>query len=125
MKDGTRKILAKARRALGAARELSSQGAVDMAAGRAYYAMVYAAKALLYERGVRLQSHAGIVDALERQTASSHLPASHADWLREAIARRVADRDTDLVPTSADADSLIERATEIVLAATDLLERPP
>lgn len=45
MKEETRKLLAKAERALHAARALLSAGDTEFAAGRAYYAMLYVAQA--------------------------------------------------------------------------------
>jgi uncharacterized protein (UPF0332 family) len=125
MKAGTRKILAKAVRSLEAARELSSDGAIDLAAGRGYYAMLYAAKALIYEKGLRVSAHAAIVDAFERHVVGmGSVSASHLDWIREALRRRTTDREADLALTSSDVEGLVEQAGEIVAEATRLLEKP-
>ena len=60
MKEQNRKLLDKAARAIHAAEVLLAAGEVDFAAGRAYYAMFYAAEALLYERGLRSRKHSGV-----------------------------------------------------------------
>jgi uncharacterized protein (UPF0332 family) len=54
-------------------------GAPDAAAARAFYALLYAAKALLNERGVRLHAHARIAAAVDPPLR---------DALTDAIARR-------------------------------------
>ena len=126
MKDGTRKILAKAVRSLEAAKELLSDGAIDLAAGRGYYAMLYAAKAVLYENGVHLQAHARIVETFERDIVrSGRVPGPHADWIRQALHRRMLDRESEIAPTSADVETLVEQARQIVAQASRTLTEPP
>jgi uncharacterized protein (UPF0332 family) len=51
LKDHTRNLLDKAARAIRVASLLVDNGETEFAAGRAYYAMFYAAEALLYEAG--------------------------------------------------------------------------
>ena len=126
MKEGTRKILAKAVRSLEAAKELLSDGVIDLAAGRGYYAMLYAAKALLYENGVHVQAHARIVETFERDIVRrGRVPASHLDWIRAALRRRTLDRESELAPTSADVETLIEQARQIVAEASRALTEQP
>jgi uncharacterized protein (UPF0332 family) len=60
VKEETRKLLDKSARAVRAARLLLENGETDFAAGRAYYAMFYAAEALLWEEGHRSSSHSGV-----------------------------------------------------------------
>ena len=118
MQEGTEKIFAKASRSLGAARELLAEGALDLAAGRAYYAMLYAAKALLCERGLRLVAHSRIVEAFEERLAGAGaVSATHAVWLREALGRRTGED----APTSTDVEVLVHRAGQIVDEASLLL----
>ncbi len=52
MKSESRLLLNKAERAIRAAEALVQADESDFAAGRAYYAMLYAAEALLFERGL-------------------------------------------------------------------------
>lgn len=51
------RLLAKARASQRAAILLESESYLDFAASRAYYAMFYAAQALLLERGLSFSSH--------------------------------------------------------------------
>jgi uncharacterized protein (UPF0332 family) len=60
LKEPSRKLVDKAARAIHAAEVLLAASEVDFAAGRAYYAMFYAAEALLYERGLRSRKHSGV-----------------------------------------------------------------
>jgi uncharacterized protein (UPF0332 family) len=59
MKEEMSKLLDKAARAVRAAERLLADGDADFAAGRAYYAMSYAAEALLAETGRRFRKHSG------------------------------------------------------------------
>jgi len=114
MKEGTEKLLGKARRALGKAETVLGAGAVDLAAGRAYYAMLHAAQALLNERGLRPRSHAAVHDAFRsRFTAAGLLDEKLHLWMVEAHARRAAEIDL----AESDAERLLERAREFVTAA--------
>jgi uncharacterized protein (UPF0332 family) len=112
MRPGTDKLLAKAERAAYAAAASLDAGAAEMAGARAFYAMLYAAKALLNERAVRLQSHARIIDALnrERPPAAPQL----AEWLASALERRRNGDAGEL--TAEEAARLVERAGQIVAA---------
>jgi HEPN domain. len=51
MKEATRQLFARALDAIEAAEILATNGKIDFAAGRAYYAMFYVAEALLNEKG--------------------------------------------------------------------------
>jgi len=61
MKDQYQEILDKAQDSLDAARLLVGQTYFDFAASRAYYAMYYAAEALLLVRGLSFSSHAAVI----------------------------------------------------------------
>src|SRR5215471_5933071 len=74
MKPETEKLLAKASRAIAAAKLLLQAGDVDFAAGRAYYAMFYVAEALLAEKGVG--SGGTVPFRLLTGTSSPRLPSS-------------------------------------------------
>ena len=60
MKPETEKLLAKASRAIDAAKLLLQAGDADFAAGRAYYVMFYVAEALLAEKGRRFRRHSAV-----------------------------------------------------------------
>jgi len=110
MRPGTDKLLAKAERAAQGAAAALEAGDPDAAAGRAFYALLYAAKVLLNERGLRLRTHVRIAAALQR-AAPPEAPLL-AEWLEAAIARRRAGEEVEL--TYADAAQLVECAREVV-----------
>lgn len=60
-------LLRKARRCLVSARRHVDEGDHDFAVSRAYYAMFYAAVALLLSRGRRYSRHTGLIDGLHRE----------------------------------------------------------
>ena len=113
MQPGTDKLLAKAQRALDAAEAALADGASDVAAGRAFYAVLNAAKARLNERGLSLRTHARVAAAYAALPALAEAPG---DWLGEALALRAR--------LAADADGLdyasvqqlVERARRFVAA---------
>jgi uncharacterized protein (UPF0332 family) len=113
VRPGSDKLLAKAERAADNAAVALEQGAGDLAAARAFAAMLNAAKALLNERGARLRTHARIAAALAALPAVDGAPA---DWLAEALAarRRLADHgELDYAAI----ERLVERARGFVAAA--------
>ena len=63
-------LLEKSLANLSAARLLLENGFPDIAASRAYYAMFYAAEALLLADGQRYSSHRGVISALGRDYAA-------------------------------------------------------
>jgi uncharacterized protein (UPF0332 family) len=106
-------LLAKADRAAAAAAAALGSGAPDLAAARAFGAMLSAAKAVLCERGVRLRTHARIAAALARVDALPDPPV--AQWLADAIARRHGGEAEAL--TFEEAGELVSRAAAFVAAA--------
>jgi len=104
LKPGTDKLLIKAERAARVARLGLDAGAPQAAAGRAFYALLYAAKAILNERGLRPHAHVRIAAALPRE--HGHL----REQLSDAIARR---RDGEEMEYG-EAEDLVERARTCV-----------
>ena len=64
-------LLGKARRSLSAAERLLRDGDNDFAVSRAYYAMFYAAQALLLTRDIRRSKHSGVIAAFNQQFIQS------------------------------------------------------
>ncbi len=60
MKSNTQFLLDKAEQSIGAAESLLRDGYRDFSAGRAYYAMFYAAEALLAEKELEFKKHIGV-----------------------------------------------------------------
>ncbi len=111
MQPGTDKLLAKAERSALTAAAALEAGAPEAAAGRAFYALLYAAKARLNERRIRLRSHARIAAALARVGGADAGPLR--EWLSAAIERR----------RHADAGELThEEAAELVAHARAAVE---
>lgn len=107
-------MLAKARRALAAAEAALVGGATAIAAGHAFYAMLYAAKARLNDSGLSLRSHARIAAAY---AALPEIDAAPAVWLEEALAsRRRLVNDPDGLDYVA-VQELFERARRFVAAS--------
>ena len=114
MQPGTDKLLAKAARALATAEAALDGGAVDVAAGRAFYALLNAAKARLNEHGQRVHAHARIAAAYAALPPIDEAPAT---WLGEALALRA-----ELAPDPDGLDhaavaALVARARRFVTAA--------
>lgn len=91
MKDSTRLLMEKSQRAVGAAKILYREGALEFAAGRAYYAMFYVAEALLNEKSVHFSKHGGVHGAFGEHCVKTGLfdPMYHR-WLLDAYERRIA-----------------------------------
>lgn len=123
MKETARKFLDKGEQSIAAAEHLLLDGYAEFAASRAYYAMFYAAEALLSEHGRRFRKHAGVHSAFGQQFAKTGLidPKFHR-WLLDAFDKRVkSDYGVDEVLVRVDAEVLIHQAEEFLAAARQLL----
>jgi uncharacterized protein (UPF0332 family) len=116
VKPGTDKLLARAARASSAGERALESGAPDVAAARAYAAMIAAAKGLLNEKGLRFVSHAAISTAFEKHASASGVGEEQVARLREALERRERGAREDLAITFEDAREMVERAREFVEA---------
>ena len=126
MKQETGKLLQKAARAIRAAETLLNDGDVEFAAGRAYYAMFYAASALLDERNLGFAKHGGVHAAFGREFAKTNLldPKFHR-WLIAAFGKRVqGDYGIDAVLTPEEVGRMIEQAREFLEEARRFLGAP-
>ncbi len=127
MNEASRKLLDKATRAIHAAGILLQEGEVDFAAGRAYYAMFYAAEALVFERGLRFRKHGSVHAAFgEHFVKTGKIDPKFHRWLLDAFDRRLlADYDVEGVLTYEEVSRLIEQAREFVDEARRHLEAGP
>lgn len=110
MRPGTVRLLAKAERAAQVAAAALEGGAPDVAAGRAFYAILYAAKAALNERGIRLHAHVRIAAAVDEPVR---------EYLTAAIARR---RSGEADVTYDEAAAMVDRAHACVIAVGDRMQ---
>ena len=118
------KMIDKAGRALSAAQILLDGGSPDFSAGRAYYAMLYSAQALLTERGLHFRKHGGVHAAFgEHFVKTGILEQKYHRWLLDAYDKRL-DGDygieTGILPD--DARILIDQATDFIKAIRNALE---
>ncbi len=125
MKEHTRLLLEKADHALRAARILEESDEIEFAAGRLYYAMLYVAEALLYERGLVFRKHSAVHAAYGKEFAKPGLldPKFHR-WLLTAFDARIQG-DYHVAPplTDEDVEVGLDRANEFLGAARAFLER--
>jgi uncharacterized protein (UPF0332 family) len=109
-------LLHKSRRSLAAAERLLGDGDYDFAVSRAYYAMFYAAQALLLTRDIRRSKHSGIIAAFNEQfVREGKVPHQLFISLRDAFDDR-AEGDYGLVVISE------EQACAGIAAAREFVE---
>ena len=125
MKESTEKFLEKAFRSLQAAERLTEGADAEFGIGRAYYAMFYAAQALLNEKGLRFRKHAGVHSAFAEQFVKSGLiDKRYHRWLLAGFSKRItADYGIEAELTLEDATLLIGQAREFLGAAKIFLEK--
>ena len=127
MKEEPRKLLEKAERSLSAAEVLAGAGDAELAAGRAYYAMLHTAQALLRQNDLRYRKHASVHGAYGKHFAKSGTldPKFHR-WMLVAFNQRIkGDYDTDSGIDMATASRTIEQAREFLAAAPQHLSGTP
>jgi uncharacterized protein (UPF0332 family) len=119
-------LLSKAERSIAAAGMLLRTGDTDFAASRAYYAMSYAAEALLLSRGLSFNKHTGVHAAFGKHfTKSGEFHAKYHRWLLEAFAARIAgDYGADVVLENAEVEETIQRAHAYLRATREYLHGP-
>lgn len=125
MKKTTAKLLEKAARSLKVAEGLMKSGDAEFSVGRAYYAMFYAAQALLNEEELRFRKHAGVHSGFaERFVKSGLLDKKYHRWLLSAFSKRITgDYGIEAELTPEDASLLIGQAQEFLVAAKMFLEK--
>lgn len=104
-----RELLTKADRALTAARLLVEHGLNESATSEAYYAMFYAAKAALLQKGLSFSRHSAVLAAFGREFVKSGLLDQKLHgWLIDSENARI---DADYgPPTNIPEDDVVEMA---------------
>ena len=125
MKETTEKLLEKASRSVQAAEHLAKDGDAEFAVGRAYYAMFYAAQALLNEKTLRFLRHSGVHNAFAEQFIKSGLiDKRYHRWLVAAFNKRITgDYGIESDLTLEDASLLVGQSRELIDAARQYLEK--
>lgn len=123
MKVPTTKLLDRARDAIEAADILLTNEKVDIAAGRAYYAMFYTAEALLNEKGLAYNKHGAVHAAFGKYFAKTKLldPKYHR-WLIDAFDKRlIGDYGVEANLQMDNVATMIHQAQEFLEAAKKYL----
>lgn len=124
MKEEAHQLLEKGERALRAAEILLEAGDAEFAAGRAYYAMLHAAQALLRQRDVQYHRHTGVHSAFGQHFAKTGvLDPKYHRWLLDAFDERI--RGDYGLQTTFEVESVaawVEQAREFLREARRFLE---
>ena len=123
MKPETEKLLQKASRSIRAAEKLLTEGDVDFAASRAYYALFYVAEALLNERELQFKKHGGVHGAFaEHFIKTKQLDPKFHRWLVDAFDERIqGDYEVESQIDSAIVKTTIQQAGEFLQVARQYL----
>lgn len=123
MNDEASRYLAKADHAMIVAEELLAGGHIPDAASKTYYAMFYAAKALLAAEGIDVSKHSAVESALGYHFAKPGRidPKLHRMFINARKIREIADYDIDEEIVEPEASLKIEEGYEFVTAIRKLL----
>ena len=123
MNEHTRKLLDRALDAIEAAEGLMGMNKMEIAAGRAYYAMFYVAEALLEAKGLEFSQHGQVIGAYGVHFAKTkELDPKFHRWLVDAFDIRVmGDYDVEESISAQIVVALINQAREFLGAARDYL----
>lgn len=123
MSDEVRRYLEKADHALRVAEELLQQGYAPDAASKTYYAMFYAAKALLLSEGVDVTKHSAVEASIGYHFAKTGKldPKYHRMLINARKIREIADYDIDEEVIEPDATLKVGEGREFVAAIRRLL----
>lgn len=119
--------LVRAERYLASSRALIGLGDHESAVSRAYYAMFYAARAALRERGVDARTHAGVVSEFGRVFVKpGEVARPHLSALGRALNDRLlAEYDEDVAFSGRQAEHLLTAAEAFVREMMRVLESGP
>ena len=124
MTEDQEELLLKAQQSLAAAQLLLGNDYTDFAASRAYYAMFYAAEALLEGDGLSFSSHSGVISAFGRKFArTKRVPAKFHRYLIEAQnLRTTGDYGQFNAVDQAQASNIVEQYREFLAMVQSLIE---
>ncbi len=119
-------LLVKADRSLAAAEHLCASGFPDFAVGRAYYAMFYAAEALLLSQDLSFSKHSAVVSAFGQHFVKTGILDSslHRHLLEAFDLRNLGDYGAVDAIDAVDARSVLENAKVFCIAARNHLALP-
>ena len=126
MKNHSKKLLEKAVLTLEAAELLLKAKNIENAAGRAYYAMFYVAKALLCEKGFEdFKKHSAVHSAYGEHFSKTRIldPKFHRILIETFDARLKSDYDTDPEIKDSDVLEMLQQAREFLEVARQYLSK--
>lgn len=127
MSDEQAALLHKAAESVEAAKLLFEHGFFDFAASRAYYAMFYAASAILLRKNLSFSKHSAVHAAFGREVAQPRLvPVELHGWLLDAAKARITGDYRTSAPISSEQSAThIERAQRFLHEVNSVFERGP
>lgn len=116
-------LLDKSTRSLVASKSLLQEGNPDFAIARAYYAMFYAAEALLASKGLRYRKHGSVHAAFGEHFAKTGIVDQRFHrWLLDAFDQRIlGDYGVEVTVTEEDAWQVIAHAEEFLAVVRNIL----
>jgi uncharacterized protein (UPF0332 family) len=123
MKPEVHALLHKAHDSLDAAELLGREGYLDFAVPRAYYAMFYAAEAMLLERDLSFSKHSAVIAAFGREFAKTGAidPKYHRYLIDAQDFRNLGDYDIGASVTPDQLDAILDWTREFLAAAEQSL----
>lgn len=123
MKPETQRLLEKAARSISAVESLLAGGFEEFAAARAYYALFYAAQALLSQLGLIYHKHGSVHSLFGQHFAKPGLlDAKYHRWLLDAYDTRVqGDYGVDATIAPERVQTIIDQAKEFLREAGQYL----
>lgn len=113
----------RAEQAVNAAKKLLLDGYYDFAASRAYYAVFYAASALLLQEGLEFRKHSGVIAAIHQRFIKTGRMekefGKNLNWLFEL--RSIGDYGVTVHVPKADAEQAISTAMSFLHKAQSIL----
>jgi uncharacterized protein (UPF0332 family) len=118
-------LIDRANQELGACQLLLEQAYYSVAVSRSYYAMLYAAQALLTDIGMQFTSHGAVHAAFGQHFAKTGRVDSrfHRNLLDLFKKRQVIDYDVPFEASLDDAEKALQQAREFVAMAESYLDR--
>jgi uncharacterized protein (UPF0332 family) len=116
-------LMEKASHSLGAAGQLLKSGYPDFSVGRSYYAMFYAAEALLLTRNLSFSKHKAVISAIGREfIKTDKLPPELHRYISDAFdARQLGDYGPTGCVSAEKARALMGQAKEFVETVSTFL----
>ncbi|PIS31153.1 HEPN domain-containing protein [Candidatus Saganbacteria bacterium CG08_land_8_20_14_0_20_45_16] len=126
MKEEVTKLIYKAERSLKAAENLFDDKDYDFAVSRAYYAMFYAAEALLLTKDLSFSKHSGVVAGFwEHFIKNGILPKELHQIFHNALEERnISDYGFEIPFPEDEAREILDNAARFIKACKEYLQSP-